>query len=156
MDRIKGIKDYIIRWEGDGCDCWNYTHYPYLGQVLGNLDETESKQFISEIWNWDESQRYLIAYPISLGYNKYLDDFLYIKIFSKIKDTSRLNDLIDEVIPFIQPPYYLTKDIESWETDMIINLISNILRVVNIQDDKSFRNVLTFLNVAINLRNEQL
>jgi len=149
----KEIENYITSHKDDCDGDWEYIHTPYLENSLSNLNEVESKNFSNNIWKWDEFHLFEIADPIIFSHNKYLnEDYLYIRIFSKIKNIEYLDYLFENVIHYIKPPYYTFDRIINWENEMIINLINNISKLKDVKGEgwkHTIVQIIQFLNNAI-------
>jgi hypothetical protein len=157
LQNVNDIKQYISKHKKDDCGTWEYFHTPYIEASLTNFGEIESQELKAEIWNWDENYLYEIADPIIFSNNKYLGDDLYIKIFSKVNNTEYLDYLVENVIHYIRPPYYNSDRIKDWNTELIINLNSNVNKLIDIKDDgwkTTLKQVNNFLNDVIETRNK--
>lgn len=144
----KEVKAYITTNRNDDCGAWEYGHTPYLTNVLGNLNETESEHFSEELLSWSEFHLYELADPIIFCSNKYLNaDLLYIKIFTKVRNIEYLDYLVENVIHSIRPPYYTHENIKDWDTEDILGLKENISKVKEVKGNgwKSLVEVIDFL-----------
>lgn len=98
-NKIESLKDYLIanRNDNEG-DSWTFCHHPNIESHLISLNEEESKRLEKEIFDWEESELYNMADPISDSKNKYFDgQYLYGKIFLAINDFEKLEYLIQNL-----------------------------------------------------------
>lgn len=79
-------------------DYWEFDIYPEIKDAISELNEKESEIFSTEIFTWEEALLYRLADGIIFSGNTYIDpDYLYCKIFLKVKDKERLNYLVENL-----------------------------------------------------------
>lgn len=153
--KVQEIQSYISKNKEDDPGSWEYGHTPYLTDILSGLNEKDSELFSIEVLNWSEYHMFEMADPIIFCDNNYLEnDFLYIQIFSKIKNDEYLEYLVENVIWTIKSPHYTEETVVNWNTDLIINLKSNIMNILPIKGDgwQSLIEVINFLDNVIEKR----
>lgn len=157
MDNIKEIKNYILEHiHIESPEVWEFEHTPYITKLLNNLNQTETIDFCNCVLEWEDEILYLITLSLYESTNKYFDTtLLYIRIFCKIKEIEYLEDLVENDIPFIRPPYDTIEKLKNWNIEELQNLRENIEMVMTIKSDswnETLNEVVTYLNKQIEIK----
>ncbi len=103
-DKIQAIKDYLVANRSDQeADSWIFGHHPNIVEILKTFTKKESIKLKREIVNWEETEQYNIADPISDVKNKFIDgNHIYGEIFLSIQDFEKLEYLIQNLVIIVR------------------------------------------------------
>ncbi|MBK8724313.1 MAG: hypothetical protein IPL95_19310 [Saprospiraceae bacterium] len=102
-DKILALEFYLKSNKNDNeGDSWFFGHNPNIENHLLSLTEQDSIKLQTEIFNWNEFEKFKIADPISDTKNKYIDGhYIYGKIFLSIDDFEKLEYLIQNLVVIV-------------------------------------------------------
>ena len=157
MDNIKEIKNYILEHiHIESPEVWEFEHTPYITKLINNLNQTEIIDFCNSVLEWEDEILYLITLSLYESTNKYFDaTLLYIRIFCKIKEIEYLEDLVENDIPFIRPPYDTVEKLKDWNIEELQNLRENVEMIMTIKSDswnETLNEVVAYLNKQIEIK----